>query len=88
MARFKPLTEEVAAPTTAGTATALNGANVVRAVNTATSAALVTLTDVDGGVLGSATVAPNDTVYIDKGKTQKVFASANTVKLTSVSYPV
>lgn len=88
MARFKPLTEEVAAPTTAGTATALNGANVVRVVNTAATAALVTLTDVDGAVLGSTTVAPNETIYIDKGKTQKVFAAANTVKLTSVSYPV
>ena len=88
MARFKPLTEEIAAPTTAQTAADLNAANVVRAVNTGTGAALVTLVNQAGVTVGSATVAPNDTVYIDKPKTFKVFASASTVKFTSVSYPV
>lgn len=88
MARFKPLTTEIAAPTTSGTASDLSSANVVRAVNTGTAAALVTLTDSAGVTVGSTTVTAGETIFIDKGKTQKVFASANTVLLTSVSYPV
>jgi len=88
MARFKPLTQEIAAPTSAGTASTVGAANVVRAVNTSTSGVLVTLVDADGATVGSATVMGNEVVYIDKPKTYKVFAGANTVKLTSVSYPV
>ena len=88
MARFKPVTTEIAAPTTSGTAVDVSSANVVRAVNTAAATALVTLTEAGGATVGTMTLVPNETVFIDKGKTQKVFASANTVRLTSVSYPM
>ena len=88
MARFKPLTTEIAAPTTSGTAVDVSSANVVRAVNTAATTALVTLTTAAGATVGTITLAPNEVTFIDKDKTQKVFAAANTVRLTSVSYPV
>ena len=88
MARFRPVTTEIAAPTTSGSAVDVSSANVVRAVNTATTTALVTLTDAAGVTIGTMTLAPNESVFIDKGKSQKVFASANTVRLTSVSYPM
>jgi len=88
MARFKPLTTEVASPTTSGTASDVSTANVVRAVNTATTTALVTLTTSDGVTVGTFTLAPNESVYIDKDKSQKVFAAAATVRLTSVTYPI
>lgn len=87
MARFKPLTLEVNAPTTLGTALTISDANVVRAVNIGAAAVLVTVTSAANDVVGSFTIPAGETVYIDKGKTQKVFATSADVKLTSVSYP-
>ena len=88
MARFKPLTTEIAAPTTSGTASNLSAANVVRAVNVGATAVLVTLATSAGATVGTFTVIAGDTVYIDKDKTQKVFAASADVKLTSVTYPI
>jgi hypothetical protein len=89
MARFRPLTTEIAAPTTSGTASAVSAANVVRAYHSGSGAAvLVTLINPDATVVGTFSLAAGDTVYIDKSKTQKVFASAADVKLTSVTYPI
>lgn len=88
MARLKPLTLEVNAPTSSGTASTVSAANVVRAVNTGTAAVLVTVTNAANTAVGSFTITAGETVYIDKGKTQKVFAASADVKLTSVSYPV
>jgi hypothetical protein len=88
MARFKPLTLQVNAPTSSGTASTVSDANVVRAVNTGAAAVLVTLTDADSTAVGSFTITAGEVAYIDKGKTQKVFAASTDVKLTSVTYPV
>lgn len=88
MARFKPLTLEVNAPTTLGTALTIGDANVVRAVNSGAAAVLVTLTSAANIAVGSFTLPAGETVYIDKAKTQKVFAASADVKLSSVSYPV
>ena len=88
MARFKPLTTEIAAPTTSGTASAVSAANVVRAVNTGTGSVLVTLTTSAAVTVGTFTLPAGETVYIDKDKSQKVFAASADVKITSVTYPV
>ena len=88
MARFRPLTTEVAAPTTAGAAITVGDANVVRAVNTAATAALITVVDAAGATVGTFTAMPGSENFIDKPKTYKVFAAAATVLLTSVSYPI
>jgi hypothetical protein len=88
MARFKPLTIEIAAPTTAGAALTVSDAKVVRAINTGANAVLVTIATSAGATVSTFTVAAGDTVYVDKAKTQKVFAASADVKLTSVGYPV
>ena len=88
MARFKPLAAEIAAPTTSGAASDVSAANVVRAVNVGTAAVLVTLATSAGATVGTFTVPAGETVFIDKGKTQKVFAASADVKLAAVSYPV
>ena len=90
MARFRPLTTEIAAPTTSGTASSVSAANVVRAYHAGggSGAVLVTLTSAAGATIGSFSIAAGDVVFIDKDKTQKIFASASDVKLTSVTYPI
>lgn len=89
MARFKPLTAEIDAPTTLETASDVSAANVVRAYHAGGGGTvLVTITSAAGVTTGSFSLAAGDSTFIDKGKTQKVFASAADVKLTSVSYPV
>lgn len=89
MARFKPISEEIAAPTTSGAAITVSDANVVRIVNTASSSPyLVSLVNEDGDTVGSITVLGSQEVFLDKPKTYKVFAANTAIKLTSVSYPV
>jgi len=83
-----PLSVEIAAPTTVGTASVVSTANVVRTANTsATTAYLVTLVDANGTTIGSFTLLPLEVMLLDKSKTSKVFAGNAEVKLTSVSYP-
>jgi hypothetical protein len=86
--RYIPLSVEIAAPTTVGTASDVSTANVVRTANTAGATAyLVTLVDANGTTTGSFTLLPLEVMFLDKSKTSKVFAGNAAVKLTSVSYP-
>lgn len=87
MLRFRPLAAEITAPTTSGTASDVSSANVVRAVNVGTSAVLVTLTTSTGTTVGSFTITPGNWSYIDKSKSQKLFAATTDIKLTSITYP-
>lgn len=88
MARYRPLSVEVDAPTTAGTAITVSSANVVRVVNTAASTPyLVSLVNDSDVTVASMTLNGSDTVLIDKPKNWKVFAANAAVKLSSVSYP-
>jgi hypothetical protein len=87
--RFRPISEETVAPTTLGTATDVFNANVVRAVNTASSTAyLISIVNESGVTVGSMTLLGNQVAFIDKPKSYKVFAANAAVKLTSVTYPV
>ena len=89
MARYRPLTEEIASPTTVGSATTVSEATVVRAVNTSSSSPYVlTLVGESGSVMGSMTIVGQEVVFIDKPKSWKLYAANSAVKFTSVSYPV
>jgi len=89
MARFRPLSAEVASPTTSGTAITVSDANVVRVVNTASSTAyIVTLIDADDNLVGSMTLVGQEVVFVDKPKGWKLYSANSAVKFTSVSYPV
>jgi len=85
MAAYRPIGVEVAAPTSSGTATDVSLANSVKVTNTATSVQLVTLTDADGATIGSMSLVGGETITIDKQKTQKLFAAANTVKFAPIT---
>jgi hypothetical protein len=89
MSRYRPISIEVAAPLTAGTAITVSDANVVRATNTAGAAAfLVSLVNESDDVVSSMTLVPLEVALIDKPKGWKVFAADAAVKLVSVSYPL
>lgn len=86
--RYRPITEEIAAPTTVGAASTVSDSSVVRAVNTASSSPyLITLANNDGDTIGTMTLLGGQEVFIDKAKTNKIFAANAAVKLTGVSYP-
>lgn len=85
--KYRPLSQEIAAPTSAGTASTVSDSNVVRAVNTSSTVYLLSITDADGNVQGTMTLVGSEVAFIDKGKTQKIFAANAAVKLSPVSYP-
>lgn len=85
---YRPISVEVNAPTTAETAITVSDANVVRAVNTASSTSyLVSIVNEDGVTVGTMTLIGSEYVLISKPKAYKVFAANSAVKLTSVTYP-
>jgi hypothetical protein len=88
MASFRPITQEVAAPTTSGTAITVNDADIVRVVNTTTSAHLVTILDSNDVVTGSMTLTAGETVFIKKREGDKLFAANAGVRFTRTTYPV
>lgn len=88
MAKYRPISAEVAAPTTSGAAITVSDANVVRAVNTAASTPYVlTLLDNNDVVVGSMTLVGAEVVLVDKPKSWKLYAANAAVRLSSVSYP-
>ena len=88
MAEIRPISAEIASPTTTGTAsTVSNGVNV-RIINTTAAAHLVTLVTAQGGtVVGSFTIMSDEHVVIRKVKTECIFAANAGVKLTSLAIP-
>ena len=87
MASYRPITTEISAPTTSGTATTVSGADIVRVVNTATSSQLVTLLDDSDIVLGSMTLVGGQTEFIKKREGDKIYAASSDVLLTRTTYP-
>lgn len=85
--RYRPISEEIAAPTSSATASTVSNANVVRVVNASTTAYLVTVISDAGVTIGSMTLVGGESVFVDKPKSYKIFAANASVKLTSVSYP-
>ena len=88
--RLKILRQEIASPTTANTATDVNGATEVRLIHDSggNTTHLVTITD---GAETPATVAsfsmtPGESLVIRKLPTQKIYASNDDIRLVAVSY--
>ena len=88
MASYRPITTEIAAPTTAGTAVTVSGADVVRAVNTTTSVHLVTLLDSNDETIGTMSLTSGEKVFVKKREGDKLFAANAGVRFTRITYPV
>ena len=84
---YKPLSAEIAAPTTVITATTVSSGRTVRAVNTSGTAYLLTMFATGNTDSASMTIAGGETVFVKKGQTDKMFAANAAVKLTQITYP-
>ena len=84
---IKPLSAEIAAPTTAATASNVSNAHDVRVVNSGSTARLVTISTSGHTDSASMTIAPNDTVVIPKSASDLVFGAHGDLKLTKVDKP-
>lgn len=88
MAKYRPTSAEVSAPTTSGTAITVSDAHVVRVTNTASSTPhLITLLDSDDNTVGTMTLLGSESFFLDKPMKWKIFAANSAVKLVSVTYP-
>ena len=88
MASYRPITTEIASPTTSGAATTVSSADRVRAVNTTTSSHVLTVLDENDEVIGSMTLVGKQTEFIKKRETDKIYAANAGVRLTRITYPV
>lgn len=87
MARTLLLADEIELPLNTGTATSFSSATVVRLVNTAGTAAVVTVVETQSGTgVGSMTMPGNSVEYLEKQPSYCVFASAATVKGAKVGF--
>jgi diaminopimelate epimerase len=84
---YSPLSAEVTAGTSSGTSVTVSSAKIVRAVNASTTPHLVTLIDDTDAVVGSMTLAANESVVIPKVKNHKLFAANAAVKFTKITQP-
>lgn len=82
---YKPQGTEINAPTTSGAATTVGNAKTVRAVNTATTAYLLSLKS--GTATHTMTLAGGETVVMIKDSDESIFAGNAAVKLTKVTRP-
>jgi len=88
MASYRPITEEIAAPTTAGNAVTVSDADIVRVVNTTTSSHLVTVLDSSDVTIGSMTLTSGEKVFLKKREGDKLYAANAGVRFTRITYPV
>jgi len=88
MPSYRPITTEIASPTTSGAATTVSDADRVRAVNTTTSPHVLTMLDENDVVIGSMTLVGGQTETIKKRETDKIYAANAGVRLTRITYPV
>lgn len=85
---IRPLSAEIASPTTTGTASTVSAGINIRVINTTTAAHLVTLVTAQSGtVVGSFTIMSDEHVIINKKQTEVIFAANAGVKLTSLAVP-
>lgn len=87
MASYRPITTEIAAPTSSENAVTVSDADIVRVVNTTTSAHILTVLDENDGVIGSMTLVGGQTEFIKKRETDKLYAANAGVRLTRTTYP-
>jgi len=85
---YKPKSVEINAPDSAGSATTVSDARVVRAVNThATTAYLLSYYKADFTDSATMSLAAGETVLIPKALGDKLHANNTAIKLTKVTYP-
>jgi len=85
---FTPLSDAINAPTSTGTATTVEKAQVVCVQNTNnTTAYEVTLEEADGTNIGTVHVPAQTIIFVHKGKEDKMFAANVAVKFSKASYP-
>jgi len=84
---YKPLSAEIACPTTASTANNVSSAHDVRVVNSGSTARLLTISTSGHADSASMTIAANETVVIPKASTDIIFGAHGDLKLTSVQKP-
>ena len=83
---IKVKTTEAAAPTGSGTATNVSSATLVRAVNSGTTARLVTVEASGGTDFGTFTMPGGTVEYIEKDPTDQIFAAHAEILLAAVGY--
>ena len=88
MASYRPITEEIAAPTTSGNAVTVSDADRVRVVNTGTSSYLLTILDSSDNTIGSMTLTSGEKVFINKRDSDKLYAANSNVRFARITYPV
>tara|TARA_Y100000296_G_scaffold29714_1_gene34684 strand:+ start:57 stop:317 length:261 start_codon:yes stop_codon:yes gene_type:complete len=84
--KIKIKTTEAAAPTGSGTATNVSSATLVRAVNSGTTARLVTVEASGGTDYGTFTMPGGTVEYIEKDPTDKIFAGHAEILLAAVGF--
>ncbi len=84
---YKPLSAEIASPTLASGASTVSDTTIVRAVNSSTTAYLVTIVNGSLADSSSLTLTGGETVLIPKASTDKIYAANAAIKLTSVTPP-
>ena len=82
---IKIKTTEAAAPTGSGTATTVGSATLVRAVNSGTTARLVTVEATGGTDYGTFTMPGGTVEYIEKDPTDQIFAAHAEILLAAVA---
>ena len=88
MASYRPITQEIAAPTTNGTATTVSGADIVRVTDTSGNHHVLTVLDSNDNIIGSMTLGKGEVFILKKRESDKIFASNSNVRLTRITYPV
>ena len=79
--------DEVNVPTSAGAGVSFTEATVVRLVNTNAAARVITVQESQGGTgVGTFTMLPSTTEFLEKTATHTVFASGTGVKGTKVGF--
>ena len=84
--KIKIKTTEAAAPTGSGTASNVSSATLVRAVNSGTTARLVTVEVAGGTDIGTFTMPGGTVEYIEKDPTDKIFAGHAEILLAAVGF--
>jgi len=87
MASYRPITTEIAAPTTSGSATTVSGADIVRVTDTSGNHHVLTLLNANDETIGTLTLGKGEIFLLRKREDDKVFAANSSVRLTRVTYP-
>ena len=81
---FKIITNEIESPTTEETATELRDSSAVRAVNTSTKPATISILDTKGQSR-SITLMGGESIVVKKTVSDKVYSSSKVIRISGVS---